>query len=190
VDPSLFGGSISEADVFAFLQSRVSRLEGVVVSGGEPTIHQDLPVLLRRIKKLKLAIKLDTNGSSPEMIEGLIGEGLLDYIAIDIKTSPDLYAKAAGTTVDTGAIRRSVESVISSGLSHELRMTFVEPLLPLETMAGVAELARGCQVFLVQPFQPSKTLDHWFLRLERPSAQRLEQVCCMLQEMGLPAAVR
>ncbi len=190
VDPRLYREPISDADVFSFLESRVKRLDGVVVTGGEPTIHKDLPVLLRRIKELRLAIKLDTNGSSPEMIEALLREGLLDYIAIDVKSSVASYARAAGSEVDTRAIRRSVELVVSSGIPHELRMTFVESLVPLEEIAGVAELARGCRLFLVQPFQPSKALDPRLLLIRRPSVERLEQVRSLLSGMGLPVAVR
>lgn len=190
VDPRLYAKPMSEEAVFSFLGSRVARLDGVVVTGGEPTIHHDLPALLRRIKELRLAIKLDTNGSSPEMIKALMEEELLDYIAIDIKSSAGFYARAAGTEVNTKAVRRSVELVTSSRIPHELRMTFVEPLVPLEEISGVAELARGCGLFLVQPFQPSKAIDPSFLRLPRPSMERLEQVRTLLSELGLPAVVR
>jgi len=190
VDPSVYAEPIPEAEVFSFLEGRVARLEGVVVTGGEPTVHADLPDLLRRIRRLGFFIKLDTNGSAPEMIDRLCRESLLDYVAIDIKSSPDSYERAAGTPVDAAALRRSVELVISSGLPHELRMTFIEPFVALDDMAGVAELARGCALFLVQPFEPSKAIDPRVVLLPRTSREKLEQARSRLSAMGLPAALR
>ncbi len=190
VDPLRYVEPVPDGEVFAFLESRVGRLDGVVVTGGEPTLHPDLPDFLQRIRRLGFFMKLDTNGSNPDMIEELIETKMLDYIAIDVKSAPDSYARVSGAHADIDAVRRCIELAISSGLPHELRMTFVEPLISLDDMAGVAVLARGCKRFLVQPFQPSKALDPGFLRLQRPSVEKLEQARLMLQSLGLPAALR
>jgi len=190
VEPRVYAEPIPLEDVLTFLESRVGRLEGVVVTGGEPTVHQDLPDLLRKIRLLGLSIKLDTNGSAPDMLQQLIAEGLLDYVALDIKSSVDSYSRATGLPVRTQDIRKSVELIASSGVRHELRMTFVEPFIPLEELYSVANLARGCRLFLVQPFQPSKTLDPRLLTLGRPSSEKLEQVRGLLQAFGLPAVRR
>ena len=190
VDSHRFVRRIPEAEVFSFLATRTERLDGVVITGGEPTVHCDLPALLRRFRDLGLATKLDTNGNSPELIEQIIEQGLVDYIALDIKSSPTSYSRAAGVPVNTDSIRRSVELICASGVPHELRMTYVEPLVPFQELAQVAKLAQGCRLFLVQPFQPTKTLDPRFLRLQRPSAERLRQVQARLASFGLPAVVR
>lgn len=190
VDPRRYVDQISEADVFSFLGKRGEKLDGVVITGGEPTVHRDLPILLRRIKDMGLATKLDTNGSCPDMIEQIFELELVDYIALDIKSSPSSYSRAAGMPVDVDSIRQSIELICSSGLPHELRMTYVEPLVPFEELAGVAELARGCRLFLVQPFQPTKALDSQFLLLPRPPVEKLEQVRAALESLGVPAAVR
>ncbi|HUI69149.1 MAG TPA: anaerobic ribonucleoside-triphosphate reductase activating protein [Spirochaetia bacterium] len=190
VEPHLYRDPIPEDDVVAFLESRLGRLKGVVVTGGEPTIHHDLLRLLRRIRRLGLFIKLDTNGSAPHALEQLIAERLLDYVAVDIKSSVDSYSRATGVFVRTEDIRESVEMVISSGLRHELRMTFLESFVPLDELRSVADLARGCGLFLVQPFEPSKTLDPRLLKLPRPSLEKLERVRRILQASGLPAMLR
>ena len=90
------GEEIKEEDFFAFLDSRRGRLEGVCVSGGEPTLHQNLPEFLAKIKEKGFLVKLDTNGTRPEMIANLISAGLVDYIAMDIKNSPEKYAVTVG----------------------------------------------------------------------------------------------
>ncbi len=190
VDTRRFAETIPQAEVFSFLRTRSGTLDGVVVTGGEPTIHADLPALLRSLKELGLAVKLDTNGSAPGALERLIAQELVDYVALDIKSSPALYPAAAGVPVDIDALRCSVELLAAAGLAHELRMTYVERLIPLKELEAVAELARGCQVFFVQAFQPSKALDPSFLLLSRPSRQELEQVRSTLEKLGLPATVR
>jgi pyruvate formate lyase activating enzyme len=190
VDPQRYAEPVPEEDVFAFLESRLGKLDGVVVTGGEPTVHKDLPELLRKLKLLGFSVKLDTNGSDPEMMDCLVGESLVDYAAIDIKSSAGAYERAIGVAVNTEAIRRTVERVVSAGLPHELRMTVVDPPTTLGQVKGIAELAQGCGLFVVQPFQPSKALDPSLLTFHRPSAQELEQVRDALRDLGLPAVLR
>lgn len=91
--------SISPEELLAFLDSRVGRLEGICISGGEPTLHSDLPELIREIKARGFKVKLDTNGTNPEMLRALIEDELLDYVAMDIKNSPEKYALTAGVSV-------------------------------------------------------------------------------------------
>ncbi len=190
VDPARYAARVPQSDIFTFLRGRTEKLDGVVVTGGEPTVHRDLQAFLRGLKRLGLAIKLDTNGSCPDGIGKLIEQRLIDYVALDIKSSPASYPRASGVPADIDAVRRSVELLTSSGLPHELRMTYVEELIPLEELEGVAELARGCQAFVVQPFQPSKTLNPEFLGMPRPSKKKLEQIQRILEELGVPAVVR
>ena len=190
VDPERYAGPVDDTELFSFLESRAAKLDGVVVTGGEPTIHRDLAVLLHRIKALGLAIKLDTNGSAPRVIGELVEEGLLDYIAMDIKSSPRCYPRATGVQADVLEVRKSVELIAASSIPHELRLTYLETLVPDEELAGVAELARGCRRFVVQPFQPSKALDPVLLREARPTVEKLERVRALLETMGLPAVLR
>lgn len=190
VDPAVSSQSIAEEEVLGLLARREGKIEGVVATGGEPTVHAGLPAFLGKVKAMGLAVKLDTNGSAPRVLRDLLKAGLVDYVAMDIKASPDSYEAAAGVPVNSEDLRKSVETIVSSGVPHELRMTFLESLVPLEEMEGVSKLARGCRLFVVQAFQPSKTLDPRMLEEPRPSPRKLEQVRGMLQDLGLPAVVR
>ncbi len=190
VEQTFAAPSVTEEELFAFLETRKDRLEGVVVTGGEPTLQADLASFLKKIKDAGLAVKLDTNGSSPAVLGGLLEKKLVDYVAMDIKGSPRGYSRAAGVSMSLESIRASIRLIITSGIPHELRMTYTEKLVPVEDLPGVAELARGCRLFVVQPFLPTKTLDPRMLKEPRPSGEKLEEVRSRLQDLGLPAVVR
>lgn len=120
---------ISEGEFFAFLESRVGRLDGVCISGGEPTLQADIFDFARKIKALGFLVKLDTNGTRPEVISALLAEGLLDYIAMDIKNSPAKYAETAGVSaIDLSQILKSIKIISGSGISHEFRTTVTQEL--------------------------------------------------------------
>ncbi|MBR6810501.1 MAG: anaerobic ribonucleoside-triphosphate reductase activating protein [Clostridia bacterium] len=119
-----------ETDAFLrFLKSRKGLLDGVCVSGGEPTLQKDLPSLLESIREMGYAIKLDTNGSRPEVLRQLAEQHLVDYVAMDIKNGPSTYAQTCGIPyMDMGPIEESIQYLVSSSLPHEFRTTLVHPL--------------------------------------------------------------
>ncbi|AHF89377.1 pyruvate formate lyase-activating protein [Opitutaceae bacterium TAV5] len=126
VYPEQFTPPIPEADIFARLATRRGKLDGVVISGGEPTLHPDLPDFIRRIRALGFQVKLDTNGSRPGVIRSLIAEGLLDFVATDIKAPWPRYAEAAGLPApafDTDALRETLALLRETGIEHQLRTT-------------------------------------------------------------------
>ena len=126
-----------------FLRSRKGLLDGVCVSGGEPTLHPGLPELLRKIKELGYAIKLDTNGSRPEVLKALAQEGLLDHVAMDVKNSPSRYAQTAGVEhLDLSRLEESLRFLISGDLSYELRTTLVSQL---HDEASIREMGQWLQ---------------------------------------------
>ena len=105
----------SESEVFDLLKNRSGRLEGVAITGGEPTINKDLPEFCKKIKDMGLSVKLDTNGSNPKIVKSLIEEGLVDYIAMDIKAAPDNYANAVGLeNFDMSPIFESVDIIMAN----------------------------------------------------------------------------
>ena len=123
--------SISETDFFNFLESRKEKLDGVCITGGEPTLQKDLPEFIRCIRSMGFLVKLDTNGYQPEVLHQLISEGLLDMAAMDIKNAPSLYAKTCGIPEQFFRLTRIEESVsllISSGIPFEFRTTIVREL--------------------------------------------------------------
>jgi len=129
VYPHLFTETVSDEEIFAFLQRRQGSLEGVVVSGGEPTLHDDLPAFIARIKALGYAVKLDTNGSRPEMLQELFDKKLLDYIAMDLKAPLDKYSLITGVETNPEIIRKSMDLIRQSGLAYEFRTTYDKEVL-------------------------------------------------------------
>lgn len=154
------GRSFLDEDTFlAFIRERRGFLDGVVISGGEPTLQNDLPAFLSLIKREGYAVKLDTNGSQPRMIRELMGKRLLDYVAMDIKTDPSLYPQFIQRKIDPDVIRSSVNLIMASGIAYEFRTTCVRPFVDAETVGTIGRLIRGCSLYVLQPFRQTRVLD-------------------------------
>lgn len=150
---------IPEEDFFDFLVKRGPRLEGVAITGGEPTVQPDIKEFVTRIKNMNLLVKLDTNGTNPSIIKNLIDEKLIDYVAMDIKSSKEEYAKAAGLdNLDISKITDSVEILRSSGIPYEFRTTVCRELHNEETFRSIAEWLKGSRVYYLQTYQPKDTI--------------------------------
>lgn len=120
---------MEDEEFFQFLSTRKGLLDGVCVSGGEPTLYKNLPAFMARIKELGFLVKLDTNGYRPEIVKQLVADGLVDYIAMDVKNSPDLYAKTVGLeSIDLAPIEESLRFLIEGSVDYELRTTLVAQL--------------------------------------------------------------
>lgn len=139
--------------VLDFMARRKELLGGLVVTGGEPTLQPDLPDFLQQIKKMGYAVKLDTNGSLPEAIAGLLESTLIDYIAMDIKAPLEKYSLLCDLPVDTGAIGRSIGIVSASGVLHHFRTTFYRPLLSKGDLAALKNLVPPHANHLIQAFR-------------------------------------
>jgi pyruvate formate lyase activating enzyme len=150
---------VPESDVLAYLEARRGLLDGVVVTGGEPTLQKGLPDLCRDVQALGYAVKLDTNGSVPEVLQILIREKLIDYVAMDVKTDPDHYAPTLCTQDPAAAIRASIKLVMSSGLPYEFRTTCFRPLMNAQAMARIGALIKGAKTYAIQKFCAKETLD-------------------------------
>jgi pyruvate formate lyase activating enzyme len=137
--------------LFGFLARRRGLLEGVVVTGGEPTLQPDLAAFLRRVKAMGLSVKLDTNGSRPGVIENLIKAHLIDAIAMDVKAPPDRYPSLCGLPVDTDAVARSIGLIAASGLPHHFRTTFDRTRLSPEDIAAIRNALPPGSPHRVQP---------------------------------------
>jgi len=148
-------GDIGIAAALAFLQRRQKVLDGVCISGGEPTLQPRLKEFIRDIKDIGLDVKLDTNGSAPVILEDLISEGLVDYIAMDIKSSPENYDLVAGIPVDIGAIRRSADLLLHGELPFEFRTTLVKELHSIQDMERIGQWLRGNEKYFLQAFEDS-----------------------------------
>ncbi len=190
VDPTRFADALPLDEVRNFLLLRRGQLQGVVVTGGEPTIHPDLPAFLAEIKTMGFAVKLDTNGTNPGMLQRLAAEGLVDYIAMDIKAPLALYAATVRSPVDETDLLLSIELIRRSGLAHEFRTTFVESLLSADDVLGIAELAKGCKKFVLQSFHGGKVLDAHLEASSFPDKTRLAEIARIVDAAGFAVEVR
>jgi pyruvate formate lyase activating enzyme len=190
VEPAVYATPIDEVKILSFLKSRGKRIQGVVITGGEPTQHEDLPEFLERIRGIGCAVKLDTNGSNPALLESIVSAGLADYIALDVKAPLRLYPSVARVPVNTADILQSIRLVIDSGIPHEMRTTYLESLLSIDDMREIAEMVRGCRLLVVQSFRPTKALDPAILKLSVPSAAVMEEVLAAVVAMGVPCETR
>jgi pyruvate formate lyase activating enzyme len=150
---------VGEADLLGYLDARRELLDGVVISGGEPTLQPGLPDLCRAIKALGYAVKLDTNGSFPDVLEVLFQGGLVDYVAMDVKTDPDHYSPTLCLGNPAAAVRASIQLIMASGLPYEFRTTCFRPMIDAAIMSRIAMLIKGAQTFAIQKFCAKETLD-------------------------------
>jgi len=141
------------------VEERKGFIDGVVVGGGEPLLYPDLPGFLRAVKDIGLATKVDTNASLPDRLEKLLEQGLVDYWAVDIKTSPAKYGSAAGVDVAIEDIMASIGLLKSYGARVEFRTTCVPGIVDPDDIPGVGEMIRGSDLLVLQPFNPEVTLD-------------------------------
>ncbi len=154
--------AISEEEIFAFLQSRKGILEGVCISGGEPTLQADLPEFIRKIRAMGFHVKLDTNGSRPGILKALLDEGLLDYVSMDIKNAPKKYLSTIGfsgfNNLITDSVRQSVEFLMQSSIPYEFRTTVVKELHSEEDLLTIGKWLNGARAYYLQSFRDSETL--------------------------------
>ena len=145
-------------ELLVFLQKRRGRLQGVCVTGGEPTLCPDLPHLLRQIRLLGYEVKLDTNGTNPDMLRTVLTEGLADYVAMDIKNSPDRYAETCGGPNILDKVRQSAALLMQSGIDYEFRTTLAHPLHTREDLIAIGQWLQGAKRYFLQQFVDSGDL--------------------------------
>ena len=189
VDPAQYGPILAEAEVISFLERRRGRLDAVTLTGGEPTLQPDIDRFLKQIKEMGYITKIDTNGSNPDLLDRLIRERLVDYLAMDIKGPLRKYEFIANVKVETAKIRRSIELIAASGIEYEFRTTVVRSQLDRADLFETAQLLnRG--LYLLQPFVPTKCLDPRFLAEESCSPEEFADIRRLLESRQLRVIVR
>ena len=144
---------MEDDEFFAFLEKRRGLLDGVAITGGEPCLRQDLPAFLGRIHDVGFAVKLDTNGYHPRMLERVLGEGLVDYVAMDVKNSPRKYAATVGLAqFDLAPISESIGLLMESGIAYEFRTTVVRELHGTQDFEEIGAWIAGAQRYFLQAF--------------------------------------
>ena len=152
------------ANIYRFIEKRKAFLDGVVISGGEPTLQDDLFDLCRDIKSMGYPIKLDTNGSRPRVIKRLLDEGLVDYIAMDLKTDPACYATYIKTNFNVIAILSSIEIIMASEIAYEFRTTCVKPIVTPTVIENIGRLINGASLYALQRFHKNRMLHPEFFK--------------------------
>lgn len=165
--------SYPEETVLAYLEKRKSMLEGLAISGGEPTLHRELPAFMKKVKALGLMIKLDTNGSTPEVLEAMLEDNLLDYVAMDIKTALEKYSLVGYT--DTSTVLRSMDILRNSGIDFEFRTTCPKSIVAEEDFSSIQKLV-GSSKWNLQIFNPRYTLEESYHNEEGYSREELEAI--------------
>ncbi|MEM5825941.1 MAG: anaerobic ribonucleoside-triphosphate reductase activating protein [Candidatus Aenigmatarchaeota archaeon] len=189
--PELFEDPIDEKDIFSFLEKRKGKIDGVVISGGEPTIHKDLPIFIKKIKDMGFLVKVDTNGTNAKMIESLINEKLVDYVAMDVKAPLEKYENITQTHVDKDNIKKTIEILLNSKIEYEFRTTYVKSLLTLDDFIKIGEMIKNAKLYAVQAFLPTKTLiDKNLEKEERPEFEELETIANTLRKYVKKCIVR
>lgn len=166
------GGEVLEQELFSFLEKRKGKLEGVVLCGGEPTINKDLAQLCSRIKKLGFKVKLDTNGSNPLLLKELALDKLIDYVAMDVKSTKEKYCEASGVAVDFDKIEKSISFLKEGNVDYEFRTT-AHPLLTKKDIISIANWLKPAKRYYLQPFRAEKTLNPDFVKLKALSETEL-----------------
>jgi len=146
-----------ESEVIDYLKTRKDFLDGLVISGGEPSLHSGLFAFIGLIKTFGFSVKLDTNGSNPDFLEKLLSENLLDYVAMDLKAPLDKYNLFGFT--DTDKIRKSMEVLRGSSINYEFRTTCVKELLTLSDLETIRKMIHPSEKWNLNPFNPRITLD-------------------------------
>ena len=149
---------ISEDEVFSYINKRKGILDGVCITGGEPTLQPDLADFCRKIHEAGLLVKLDTNGAYPDRLVALLREGLLDYVAMDIKNSKEEYARTCGLSEFPQGVEESMELLRTSGIPYEFRTTVVRELHTPESITDLAQWIAGAPRYYLQAFTDSGSL--------------------------------
>lgn len=188
VDPQLFQPVLKESEVLEFLESRRGKLDAVTLTGGEPTIQSDLVNFIRKIKKMGFSVKLDTNGSQPQVIQALFDENLIDFIAMDIKSPLEKYENIAGVPVNGKRIKESIKNILKARIHHEFRTTIVQSLLTMKDILKIGALISGCERYSLQKFISVKILNVNFYNEKSYPENELEKIKKRLEKI-IPSVI-
>lgn len=165
---------ISEKTILNFLSTRKGKLDGLVISGGEPTIQPDLKQFIIKVRAMGFLVKLDTNGNLPHVLKDLVQEKLVDYVAMDVKTIPDRYKDLVGEMANPQMIQQSIDLLKEGTVTYEFRTTMIEGEHSENAVREMAKLLGGSEALYLQTFRPEVTLDPAFQN-KKPLSQKIMQ---------------
>ena len=152
---------MEEEEFFSFLNTRKGLLDGVAITGGEPLIRQGMPEFIKAIREMGFKIKLDTNGNHPELLKSLVGDGLIDYVAIDVKNSPERYGETIGIpNFDISKVDESISFLLEGNVEYEFRTTVVKQFHDSKSFEAIAEWIKGADKYFLQGFVDRETVPY------------------------------
>lgn len=167
--------TVDEGEVLEYLTKRRGLVDALVVSGGEPTLQHDLEDFIRKVKGLGYLVKLDTNGTNPDVVEHLISEGLLDYIAMDVKNSEKKYPLTVDRQVDIGVIERSIEIIKNSGVAYEFRTTLIREFHTEDDISKIADMISGAERYYMQKYNDDDgCISHGYSAFDKSEVERFK----------------
>ena len=176
---------------FDFLKTRQGKLDGVVITGGEPTLQNGLKPFIQKIKEMGFLVKLDSNGYKPEILEDLINEKLIDYIAMDIKAPYEKYSFVTNTKIDTLKIKRSIQLIMNSNIDYEFRTTFMPYYHTIEDFEKIGQMIQGAKHYYLQKFEARTEINNPELKDEQNySVKETEEIISILKKYSINAELR
>jgi anaerobic ribonucleoside-triphosphate reductase activating protein len=168
------GNELDIDDIFSFLEKRKGVLDGVCISGGEPTLNPDLEDFVKKIKDMGYKVKLDTNGTNPKAVQSLVEKKLVDYVAMDIKNSPHKYSSTIGNyALNLDDILATVNIIKKSNIPHEFRTTIIKEFHTEEDMKYIADLVDGCDKYVLQKYvDRDDCISHGYTAIDKETAQK------------------
>lgn len=151
----VYENEITETEILDFLEKRKGLLDGVVISGGEPLLHSEIYSFIKKVKELGFLVKLDTNGSNPDLLKKLVEENLVDYVAMDIKNSPEEYSLASGTEKFLDKITESKDFLLQNLVDYEFRTTIVKGIHTKDSLLSAAKWISGAKRYFLQNYKDS-----------------------------------
>lgn len=182
VIPARYTTEISFSEVFDFLDSRRGKLEAVCITGGEPTQHSGLLEMIKKIKNMGFLVKLDSNGSRPELLKELLDKKMIDYVAMDIKAPFEKYSKITGCHVFVEKIKRSIDIIMSSSIEYEFRTTIVKSLTSKDDLRKIAKTISGADNYYLQKFISTKLVNSNLSKEVSYSENELEELAIELKK--------
>ena len=164
-----------EEDLLNMIKKRAGVLEGIAITGGEPTLHPGLPDFMRKVRDMGLQVKLDSNGYKPDVLKSILDDGLADYVAMDIKSSPEHYGEVAGLPdIDMSKIYESVDLLMSGKTPFEFRTTVIPELHAAEDFEAIADWIAGDEPYFLQGYKDSEMV--YDRRFSQPTAELMEKI--------------
>ena len=171
------GVEVRGKNFLSFLKTRIGKLDGVVISGGEPTLQSGLYDFIKEIKQMGFAVKLDTNGTNPDEIEKLLNDNLLDYIAMDIKAPIEKYENIVCRNIKQENILRSIYLIINCKINYEFRTTVIKSQLSPNDFEKIGQMINGAKRYYMQKFVPSEILDHNLINEQTYTDNEFKTIC-------------